>query len=304
MVEIATDMEVTEWQVRTVLLKLGVKLRSRAGMRGDDVVPPPISAEDAASLYRDGLSVDGIVAKAGISRKKVLRMLREQKTEMRDTGEALREPPEKRKLLDAEVARRYQAGKALQSVAIAAGTTAAIVRRILTEHGVALRPTEAQLRLSETEIVAMYRAGKSIGLIATLAGCSSRDPIRRILKKHQVKIRGNLEMIVERAAKLRITAEEITARYREGASLLQIAEAAGINFSRVAAILRREGVELRGRGAVKKQDGEGVRISPEKMVEMYNTGSTLVQIAELAGSNRKRVGDILKRYGVKIRSRR
>ena len=303
MVEIATALEVTEWQVRTVLLKLGVKLRSSAGMRGDDVVPPPITAEQAASLYRKGRSVEGIMVEVGLSRQKVMRMLREQKTKMRGTGEALRESPEKRKIPDAEVARRYEKGESLQSVAAAAGTTAAVVRRILAEHGVRLRPKEAQLGLSETEILALYQAGKGVEAIATKAGCSSRDPILRILKRHRVKIRGHLEGIAERAAKPRITAKEMAARYREGASLSQIAEAAEIVFQRVAVILRREGVALRGRGAVKKEDGEGLRIAPEKMVELYNTGSTLVQIAEIAGSNRKRVGDILKRHGVKLRTR-
>ena len=301
--EIAASIGSTAWKVRTVLLKLGTKLRSSAGKRGDDFTPPPVSGKKIAELYAAGAGLERVAGKSGISMSKVHRILREQKVRMRGTREAMLQPPDRRKISDEEVARRYQTGETLQGVALAADTTVAVIRRILAQMGVALRPKMAQLHLPEEGIAPLYREGTSLHKIAALAGCST-DVIRRILKREKVPIRDRDAAVELRAAKPQISAEEMQTRYEAGSSLSQIAEVARIDLGRVGAILRRRGVKLRGRGATPLPDTKGVQIPPEKMVELYLAGSTLLQIAALSGSNRRRIVNILKRHAVQIRNRR
>lgn len=301
--EVAAAVDCTEWQVRTVLLKLGMKLRGRAGDRGDDFRPPPMPAESVAALYAAGAGFERVAAKAGVSRKKAKRMLRDQQVPLRGRAEAMRQPAQSRRISDQTVARRYRAGATLGALAIAARSTVPVIRRILADQGVALRPKLAQLRISEQRIAELYREGSSLGKIAVLAGCS-RDVIRRILRRDGVTMRMATELNIQRGTKPRITAELMQAHYEAGSSLSQIAAAAGIHLARVATILHRRGMKLRGRGATPLADTVRVKIPPEKMVELYLAGSTLVQITGLAGSDRKRISAILKRRGVKIRSRR
>jgi lambda repressor-like predicted transcriptional regulator/transposase-like protein len=301
--EVAAAVVCTVWQVRTVLLKLGVKLRGRAGDRGDDFSPPSVSAESAAALYAAGAGLERVAAKAGVSRKQAKRMLRDQQVPMRGRAEATRHPEQSRKISDQTVARRYRAGATLESLAIAAGSNAPVIRRILTDQGVGLRRKLAQLHISEEQITSLYRNGSSLDKIAAQAGCS-RDVIRRILRRDGVTIRTAKELNIQRGVKPQITAEAMQASYEAGNTLSQIAAAAEINLARVANILHRRGLKLRGRGATRLADTERVKIPPEQMVELYAAGSTLVQITALAGSDRKRITAILKRRGVTIRSRR
>ena len=301
--EVAAAMGCTAWQVRTVLLKLGVKLRGRAGNRGDDFRPPPMPAETVAALYAAGAGLERVAAKAGVSRKKAKRMLRDQQVPLRGRAEATRHPEQSRNISDQTVVRRYRAGATLESLAIAAGSNAPVIRRILADQGVALRPMLAQLNIPEERIASLYRDGSSLGNIAALAGCS-RAVIRRILRRDGVAIRNAIELNIQRGVKPRITVEAMQARYETGSSLSQIAAAAGIHLARVATILHRRGMKLRGRGATPLADTERVKIPPEKMVELYLAGKTILQITALAESNRDRITAILKRRGVKIRSRR
>lgn len=301
--EIAASVGGTEWQVRTVLLKLGVKLRGRAGNRGDDVNPPPVPADRVAELYAAGWGLERVAAEAGISRKKAKRMLRDRQVPLRGRAEAMRQPAQRRELSDPVVARRYRAGATLDALALAAGSTVPVIRRILADQGVPLRPKQAQLSIPEEQIASLYREGISLETIASLAGCS-QDPIRRILRHAGVTIRSAQELNIQRGAKPRLAAEAMQARYEAGSSLAQIAAVAGINLSRIANILRRRGVTLRRRGGTRLADTDRVQIPPEQMVELYLAGRTLAQIAALAGSDRKRITGILKRRGVTVRSRR
>ena len=299
---IAKAMEITTWRVRMVLLKLGVILRGRAGMRGDDVDPPPMNAGEVAALYRSGMSAERIAAHSGIGKSKVDRMLRGQNVAIRSPTEAVRQPEVLRTLTDAQVARRYRKGETLDHLARAAGTTVAVIRRVLRDRQVKLRPKEADLRHTAEEIVRLYEKGTSIKDLAAMEGCSEH-PIRNVLLGQGVSIRKSTELAEKRSANPLLPPEEMEARYRAGGSLSQIAADAGIQFQRVAVILRRRGVILRGRGATRKSDTEGLEISPEAMKSLYRDGRTLTEIAALAGSNRKRVSDILKSHGTRIRKR-
>lgn len=301
--EIAASVGRTAWQVRTVLLKLGVKLRGRAGNRGDELKPPLVPAEEVAKLYAGGLGLERVAAMAGVSRKKVKRLLREQRTPLRRRAEAKRQPAQARHISDHVVARRYRAGATLEALAIAAGSTVPIIRRILADQEVPLRPKLAPLRLSEEQIALRYRAGSSLAQLAAEAGCSSLYPIRRILQRAGVPLRGKTDLNVQRGVKPQLTEEAMQARYKAGSSLSQIAAEANIHPARVATILHRRGVQLRRRGATRLADTERVKLPPERMMELYLAGSTLAQIAGLAGSNRDRIAGILKRRGVRIRRR-
>lgn len=246
--EIAASVGRTAWQVRTVLLKLGVKLRGRAGNRGDELKPPLVPAEEVAKLYAGGLGLERVAAMAGVSRKKVKRLLRERRTSLRGRAEAKRQPAQVRRISDQIVARRYRAGATLEALAIAAGSTVPVIRRVLADQGVPLRPQLAPLRLSEEQIASRYRAGSSLAQLAAEAGCSSLYPIRRMLQRAGVPFRGKTDLNVQRGAKPRLTEEAMRARYEAGSSLSQIAAVANIHPARVATILHRRGVKLRRRG--------------------------------------------------------
>lgn len=140
----------------------------------------------------------------------------------------MRHPEQRRKISDQTVARRYRAGATLESLAIAAGSNAPVIRRILADQGVALRPKLAQLHILEQQIAAHYRDGSSLVKVAVLAGCS-RDVIRRILRRDGVAIRASTELKILHGTKPRITAEAMQARYEAGSSLSQIAAVAGTN---------------------------------------------------------------------------
>ena len=299
---IAKAMEITSWRARMVLLKLGVTLRGRAGMRGDDVDPPPMDAAKVAALYRAGMGAERIAVYSGMGKSKVDRMLRQQNVALRSMAEAVKQPEVLRKLTDAQVAGRYRKGQTLDHLARAAGTTVAVIRRVLRDRQVKLRPKEANLRRTAEEIVRLYEQGTSITDLAEMEGCSNY-PIRSILLRQGVRIRKSTELAEKRSAKPLLTPGEMEARYRAGGSLSQIAAAAGIQPQRVAVLLRRRGLILRARGGTRKSDSEGLKISPEEMKSLYRAGRTLTEIAALAGSNRKRVGDILKSHGVRIRKR-
>jgi len=301
--EIAASVGETAWQVRTVLLKLGVQLRGRAGNRDDELKPPLVPAEEVAKLYAEGLGLEPVAARAGVSRKKVRRLLREQRVPVRGRAEAMRQPAQARRISDRAVARRYRAGATLDALAIAAGSTVPVIRRILADQGVALRPKLVPMRLSEEQIASRYRAGSSLAQLAAEAGCSSLYPIRRILQRAGVPFRGKTDLNVQRGARPQLTEEAMQVRYEAGSSLSQIAAVANIHPARVATILHRRGVKLRRRGATRLADTERIKILPERMVELYLAGSTLEQIAVLAGSNRDRIADILRRRGVSIRRR-
>ncbi|KAF0179614.1 MAG: hypothetical protein FD161_1231 [Limisphaerales bacterium] len=246
--EIAASVGGTAWQVRTVLLKLGVKLRGRAGNRGDEFKPPAVPAEEVAKLYAGGLGLEPVAARAGVSRKKVRRLLREQRMPVRGRAEAMRQPAQARRISDRVVARRYRAGATLDALAIAAGSTVPVIRRILADQGVALRPKLVPLRLSEEQIASRYRAGSSLAQLAAEAGCSSLYPTRRILRRAGVPFRGRTDLNVQRGARPQLPEEAMQARYESGSSLSQIAAVAKIHPARVSTILHRRGVKLRRRG--------------------------------------------------------
>ena len=289
--------------VRTVLLKLGVKLRGKAGSRSVEPLLKDYPPEKMAERYRSGGSMEMIARESGIGLHKIAELLRRQNVKLRDTAAAMRQPPAARKLRDATLARRYTGGETLIEIALAAGTTVAVVRRILRDRGVTLRPIEAILALTEDEIVALYRDGKSLEVIAGRAGCSNA-PIRSILQRRGEKIRSVRDIAAARAAPLRLTEEELETRYVAGAALSELAAAAATDTTRVANILHRRGVKMRPRGATRQADDAGVAIPPAEMEARYAAGQTLIQIGKLAGINRARVCAILKRRGVKIRNRR
>ena len=119
----------------------------------------------------------------------------------------------------------------------------------------ALRPKLAQLHLAEEQIASLYREGSSLEKIAALAGCS-QDVIRRIFRRDGVAMRDRFELTVQRGVKPKITPEAMQGRYEAGSSLAQIAATAGIHLARVATILHRRGVKLRGRGATPLKEPE------------------------------------------------
>lgn len=90
---------------------------------------------------------------------------------------------------------------------------------------------------------------------------------------------------------------ELVRRYREGATVYEIADEFGMHRQTVSAHLHREGVVLRSR----------VRMTPEllaRATELYEAGWSTVRIGKELGLGTSTVGKALKRTGVTLRSPR
>ncbi|MBF6097827.1 helix-turn-helix domain containing protein [Nocardia cyriacigeorgica] len=89
--------------------------------------------------------------------------------------------------------------------------------------------------------------------------------------------------------------EALVRRYREGATVYELAEEFGMHRQTVSAHLHREGVTLRAR----------VRMTPQllaRATELYEAGWSTVQIGKELGLGTSTVGKSLKRSGVAMRS--
>ncbi|UGQ56905.1 helix-turn-helix domain-containing protein [Rhodococcus pyridinivorans] len=88
--------------------------------------------------------------------------------------------------------------------------------------------------------------------------------------------------------------EALVRRYREGATVYELAEEFGMHRQTVSAHLHREGVTLRSR----------VRMTPQllaRAIELYKAGWSTVQIGKELGVGTSTVGKALKRAGVQMR---
>ncbi|ATQ27324.1 helix-turn-helix domain containing protein [Rhodococcus ruber] len=88
--------------------------------------------------------------------------------------------------------------------------------------------------------------------------------------------------------------EALVRRYRDGATVYELAEEFGMHRQTVSAHLHREGVVLRSR----------VRMTPQllaRATELYEAGWSTVQIGKELGLGTSTVGKALKRAGVRMR---
>ncbi|MGW0019922.1 sigma factor-like helix-turn-helix DNA-binding protein [Rhodococcus sp. NPDC003382] len=88
--------------------------------------------------------------------------------------------------------------------------------------------------------------------------------------------------------------EALVWRYREGATVYELAEEFGMHRQTVSAHLHREGVALRSR----------VRMTPRllaRATELYEAGWSTVRIGKELGLGTSTVGKALKRSGVAMR---
>jgi len=183
-----------------------------------------------------------------------------------------------------ELAGRYRAGASLEDLAILCGCAANKVRRILTAAGVEIRPrrgvtptTEAPHpappvtppqrragRLSDQaahdllwtgELAGHYRAGASLEDLAIEYRCSP-NKIRSLLFRAGVEVRtpGRKPTTSVRRRRgggttaLSLPVEEVAARYRAGATLIELADLCACSSGTVRAILIAAGVEMRPLG--------------------------------------------------------
>jgi uncharacterized protein (DUF433 family) len=182
-----------------------------------------------------------------------------------------------------ELAGRYRAGASLEDLAILCGCAANKVRRILIAAGVEIRPrsgvkptTEAPDpappvtlqrragRLSDQaahdllqtgELAGRYRAGASLEDLSIEYRCSP-NKIRSLLFRAGVEVRtpGRKPATSVRRRRgggttaLSLPVEEVAARYRAGATLIELADLCACSSGTVRAILIAAGVEMRPLG--------------------------------------------------------
>lgn len=91
----------------------------------------------------------------------------------------------------------------------------------------------------EPEIIKLYKEGLSGKKIEEQTGVSATQ-VRRILKKHNVKIRSNrTEEVIEK---------DIVEKYKQNISSEKIAKELGLNPSTICRVLIRNNIEIKGAG--------------------------------------------------------
>ena len=137
---------------------------------------------------------------------------------------------------------------------------------------------------------------------------SRRTPFRHLVKSVGEAVRadqGAVDVALERRtsvahprANRKLEPDEIEAlvrRYRNGATVYELAEEFGMHRQTVSAHLHREGIALRSR----------VRMTPEllaRATELYEASWSTVQIGKELGLGTSTVGKALKRGGVAMRA--
>jgi transposase-like protein len=91
---------------------------------------------------------------------------------------------------------------------------------------------------------------------------------------------------------------EIAAEYADGANMPELARKHECGANTINAVLRRQGVASRGKGAAKRS----FRSAQEaEIVERYLSGESRTQIAKSLGVSRTPVDGVLMRHGVELR---
>ena len=285
---IADSFGCSRSNVSQTLKKLGVKKRSN-GIRIPKEKHPQI-----IHFYKTGKSCNEIAKEFGCSSICILHILQKNHVKRRPKSFPGKFSKENcQKMVDL-----YQQGNALESIAARFGCSVKILNRILDEHAVERHPNQTQFQPRFTEedhrrMVSMYEDGKSQREIAGEFGCRP-FALSRIFKKMGIKK-------PPAPPRHTITPEdrEMIVKLRsQGKSYPEIAAKIGCCRETVIAVMRQLNVPIRVQGpdAYSAED-------QQRMVELYENGMSLDEIAVGFGCGRQTVISVLQRYGVKVRAR-
>lgn len=208
----------------------------------------------------------------------------------------------------------YEKGFSLKEVAKKFNCSDIPVKRILKEQGIKIRNSGFycigktpynKLKLDEKKIVEMYlKENLSILKLSKIFNCD-RLPIRKILRKNNIKIRNSGVYMEGKISprRLNLPEQEIIDMYNKNISGMGIAEKFGCNDTVIYRILKRNGIKVKELGFYSKGKISPKRLNlpKKKIINMYNKIS-VTKIAKIFGCSDPIIYMILKRNGIKLRN--
>ena len=175
----------------------------------------------------------------------------------------------------------------LQSIAGNLETRRSVLRREVRES----TPDKARTKFSEAdlrEMAALYASGRSPQSIAEEFG-SSRETVRRRLK--ELGVDGRQPKFSEQDCLA------MAALYESGLTQMEVASQWGCTVYRVTKILAKYGVKRETPHQKRKFSDEECR----RMTDLYQTGKTQSELAEMFGCSQTTVRNVLIQSGVTLR---
>lgn len=138
-------------------------------------------------------------------------------------------------------------------------------------------------------------ADRSTITVTDLAARSGRRPcaIRQLLTEAGFRCRRLLIGLADDEV-----AEELVRRFKRGTAVQKLREVTGIDERGIRRRLRQAGVEL-----AKRSHTDDLTVPVSKLIEMYEAGATLTDLAAVSGGSYGMVRRTLLRSGVQLRAR-
>jgi uncharacterized protein (DUF433 family) len=279
--ELATDLGIN---AQLITRRAQQQPRGRRGQRRDRTDVP---AAEVARRYREGWTVPQIAAAYRTAVSTVLRRL--------DAAGVARRPPSARAWFPVEeAARRAQDGTSLAQLARDYHVGVDAVRGQLRARGIHPPPRQrgipALADIPAAQLAELYTSGLTTAAIATRYGVS-RNTIRARLRAAGVTPR----RVAPRPRPTQVPVAEAAARYRQGATLVELAAAYAVSASTVHRALVAAGVAMRRSGPARTP------IPVAEAAQLYAAGQTLRQLAGRYGVGERIIYGRLSEAGTPMR---
>ena len=198
-----------------------------------------------------------------------------------------------------DITNRYTSGDSMRAIARVLDVNYRTVNDTLKRAGARAR-SQRKARALTAEMVSRYESGDTTVAIARNVGVTP-GTVNRALREAGVKLRNRSEAATlaspSKAVGDRIA--EIISRYESGDAPISIARDIGISPGRIRRILRKAGVQLRGRSEVNRSEIATGRIA--EITNRYESGDSTASIARDLDISPGTVNKALREAGIRVR---
>ena len=214
----------------------------------------------AVARYQNGETIATLAEELGRSKATISRRLKDAGVKLRGTGGVTGAKPIKTRW--SEVKRRYEGGETLASLAKDLGCNKTTVSANLQLLGTVIRrrgghnryPREVTRRRHSIAIKLYFGHGLSMQAVADKLGCAT-NTVRMAIKDSGFPARRRQPKVVpKKVADKKTLMRRVKAGYAAGKSSYALAKETGWSAQTIVNLLRKAGIELRGRGPVSKAD--------------------------------------------------